>query len=758
MSLVVRKQSGSNVVSREVAKAARAELEALGNDLEKRGVRVAIPTDNSVYIARSIHDVQFDLLFGAALAIVVILIFLMDGRATLISALAIPTSVVASFAFISVMGFTFNNMTMLALSLAIGILVDDAIVVIENIHRHLKQGKTALVAARDATSEIFLAVLAMTSTIIAVFVPVAVMKGIVGRFFLQFGLTVSFAVATSMLVSFTLTPMLAARLLKHGEDKKNWFSRLVDGALAKLEAAYARLVAGSLRRRALTLAVASLALIGAGGLVTQVPMEFVPAEDRSSFQVRFEAPPGTPLEQTTQALEKVAHDLRENAPGVEDTLTTVGGGAQGQVNEGSIQVNLISSKQRDFSQQDLMAWVRERYAGLSQAKLTVGEESAGGAEAPIQYNLRGDDLDQLLATADKLAQGMKAEPGFVDVKISIASGRPELGFEVDRERAASLGVPVSTVASAVRALMAGDAVSELKQGGESYDIVVKLPEEDRQDIANLDMLQVRSVTGQLVDLRNLVTSKESTSATKIEREDRQRQVVISANLEGLVQGDAAKKVEELAKTIVSSGVRGEMGGNVELMMESFGYMFEALLIAILLVYMILAAQFDSFSQPITIMVSLPLSLIGAFGALFLAGMSLSIFSMIGVIMLMGLVTKNAILLVDFAEQLRRSGKEMHEALVEAGRLRLRPILMTALSMIFGMMPVALAISEGGESRAPMAVCVIGGVTTSTVLTLIVVPVIYTLVEGATNNRLTRWIAKKFFSQGAKDQPSAGAHA
>ncbi len=744
VSLIVRKQSGSNTVA--VADAVRAAVADLKDEVGAKGVTLTIPTDNSVYIARSIHDVQFDLVFGGLLAVLVIFIFLMNWRATLISAVAIPTSVVATFAFVQVMGFTFNNMTMLGLSLAIGILVDDAIVVIENIHRHLEEGKAPLAAASEATGEIFLAVLAMTSTIIAVFVPVAVMKGIVGRFFLQFGLTVSFAVAMSMLVSFTLTPMLASRLLRHEHGSRNWLARRIDAGFDWVERKYGAIVAWSLSHRAATLGVATLALVASAALVTQVKSEFAPTEDRATFTVNVELPPGSQLESTARAVELVATDLRTHLPGIASTLSTVGGGVQGQVNRGTVQVNLVSSKERDASQQDLMAWVRERFAGVEGAELTVGEQSAGGAAAPVQLAIRGSEMDELVSAASAVAAELSKIDGFVDVTTSFEGGKPELALTVDRERAAELGVPVSAVGTTVRALLAGDPVSELKDHGDAYDVVVRLPKDERRRVESLADLRVRASNGQIVDLASVVRADQTFGPSQIDREARQRQVTVSANLSGMPLGEAVKHVDAAVERSVPAHLATTYGGSTQIMEESFGYMIEALLIAILLVYMILAAQFNSLIQPITIMISLPLSVIGAFGALYLSGMTLNIFTMIGVIMLMGIVTKNAILLVDFANHRRAAGLDLREALVQAGRLRLRPILMTTLSMIFGMLPVALAISEGGEARAPMAVAVIGGLITSTLLTLVVVPVVYALMEGVTDNRFMRWLAGRVLAQ------------
>jgi HAE1 family hydrophobic/amphiphilic exporter-1 len=746
VALSITKQSGSNTVA--IAKAVHKELEAIKPLVEREGLSLTVATDNSTFIAQSISDVKFDLVFGAILAVVVIFFFLVNGRATFISALAIPTSVVATFAFIRMMGFTFNNMTMLALSLAIGVLVDDAIVVMENIHRHLEDGKNALQAASDATSEIFLAVLSMTSSILAVFIPVAVMKGIVGRFFLQFGLTVAFAVAMSMLVSFTLTPMMSSKLLT-ARKSEGALSRFVDRSMGYLERGYGRLVRLALAHRVIVVISALLAFIGSAFLVSKVPIEFMPSEDRSQFQITVELPTGTSLDATTKFGAAIADDIRKNAPGVEHTLMTIGGGKQGQINKGTIQVKMLPMKSRHISQARLMTWLRERYAKMAPASIVVSEEGfSDGNSQPVQLLLRGDDLDELAKVANQIAKEFRTIPGFVDVDTTYRGGKPEVAIHVDRERAAALNVPIATIASAVRLYMAGDAVSELKVGTDAYDIIVQLPESERNRIETLSSLKVRSTTGELVDLSNVVTAEHETGPSRIERMDRQRQVTILANLDGLALGEAQKKAAEVATRLVPANMSYRFEGMGRIMTESFGYMVEALFLAVVLVYMILAAQFNSFIQPITIMISLPLSFVGAFGALYLSGQTFSIIAMIGLIMLMGLVTKNAILLVDFANQARERGEGIIEALVEAGVLRLRPILMTTVAMVFGMLPVALAFGEGGEARSPMAICVIGGLITSTLLTLVVVPVVYTLFEAMVHSRLFRWLGTKLFSTGA----------
>jgi HAE1 family hydrophobic/amphiphilic exporter-1 len=754
VALVVRKQSGSNTV--EVAQQVHRELALLEPQMKKAGVRLSVPTDNAPFIEHSIEDVKFDLWFGAFLAVVVILIFLHDLRATLISALAIPTSVVATFAFIQVMGFTFNNMTMLALSLSIGILVDDAIVVIENIHRHLELGKTPLKAAADATAEIGLAVLATTFSIIAVFVPVAIMKGIIGRFFFQFGLTVSFAVAVSLFVSFTLTPMMSSRLLRRShEHRSNFMVRGTERAMTGIERVYRRLLARALAHRLITVAVAFGAFVLSIVLVTRVKSEFLPPEDRAQFSVTVELPTGTSLAATRGYVETIAADLRKHGPGVTGTFVTIGGGAQGQVNIGQIQTLLTARTKRPWHQEAVMGWVRERYRGVKDAIISVNPISAVGGDSgfkqqPIQFNIRGSDMAELEKASQQLIAELKKVPGLVDLDMSYRSGKPELSVDIDRDRAAELGVPVSAIATTLRALVAGDKVTELKEGLDLYDVTVQLPEAEKRGLASLDNLVVRASTGQLVPLSNVVRVARSTGPSQIDRQARQRQVTIFAGLQGMPLGDALNVVSQNAAKVVPKTLDTDYAGMGDIMKESFGYMLVALGLAIVLVYMILAAQFDSMLHPLTIMVSLPLSVVGAFGALFLTGMTINIFSMIGFIMLMGLVTKNAILLVDFANHLRAQGLGTIEALIEAGAVRLRPILMTTFAMIFGMFPVALALGEGGEQRAPMAVVVIGGLITSTLLTLVVVPVAYSMAEWFTDTRPVRWLGRRFGGGDAPD--------
>ena len=757
ISLVVRKQSGANTVA--IAERVRAEVERLRPELDKRGVQLEIPSDSSTFVSIAIDNVRDDLLIGALLTIIIILLFLHDIRATFIAALAIPTSIVGTFAFMEVMGFSFNNLTMLALSLSIGILVDDAIVVIENIYRHLEMGKSRRRAALDATNEIGFAVIATTLSIVAVFVPVAYMQGIIGRFFFQFGITVATAVLISMLVSFTLTPMLSSRLMRHGghEEEPGIFARTFNRGFAVIERAYAAILGWCLSHPWLTVFAAIGTLAFSIVLVSQVPGEFVPQDDRSEFSIGVELPTGTSLESTIAATAAVAADVRENLPGIRGTFTTVGEGAQGQVNRGKIAISLERPHDRTFSQKQAMSWVRARMADVEGANITVQIIDAIGGDSgfrsqPIQFSIRGSDLDEVVAAAEALKVELEATGSFVDLDTTYRGGKPEVGIEIDRNKAADLGIPVVTIAQTIRALVAGDAVSSLKDGADIYDVTLQMSEEDRSALESLTNLKVRAPNGNLIDLANLVRPVRDEGPSEIERSNRLRQVVVLADIKGIALGEAQVIVEAAAARVVPAHLSTSFLGNAEMMIDSFIAMLTALGLAVILVYMILAAQFDSLIQPVTIMISLPLSVIGAFGGLYLSGMTLNLFSFIGIIMLMGLVTKTAILLVDFANAERAKGIGLRESLISAGVIRIRPIFMTSAATIFGMVPVALALGEGGASRAPMAVCVIGGMITSTALTLVVIPVVYQLFDRLVTARAIKTIGRKLF--GADLEPEA----
>jgi hydrophobic/amphiphilic exporter-1 (mainly G- bacteria), HAE1 family len=729
IAVVLRKQSDANTIV--VANAVKKELPRL-TKLAPPGTNVEVLVDNSKNIKNSVETVELDLMLGAVLAIAIIFLFLRDWRATFISALALPTSVIGTFAFVKAMGFTLNMMTTLALSLSIGILIDDAIVVIENIVRHLTELKeSAREAAQKATAEIGLAVLATTMSIVAVFVPVAFMEGMVGQFFFEFGLTVAFAVLLSLFVSFTLTPMLSARMLHAHDGPRTGLSGLIERALNMLDNAYRHIIRFALNQRLLTLIVAIASLVGAFSLVPKLGFEFIPAEDRGQFVINVELPTGSSLSQAAEMTFDLAQRAR-TVPGVTSTFSTVGGGVQEKVNAAQIIVTLEHKSQRAYKQEDVMAFLRKRLAGKPGVILSVEQLAAvsGGGQknVPIQYNLRGENLEELEKTATAMTDRLRKMKGFADVDMTYRAGKPQIDVDIDRTRAADVGVQAMQVAATVRTLVAGDIATEFESHGDRYDVRVQLPDNLRTTTSVIERAQVRSANGDLVEIGGLGTTKESQGPSQIDRQARQRQVTVLSSLEGVALGDALKEVEKLAKELVPEHITTSVAGMGERMQESNKSMGFSMILAVICIYMILASQFESLIHPLTIMVSLPFALIGAFGGLLIAHMRMSIFAMIGLIMLMGLVTKNAILLVDFAVHLRERGQSMKEALENAGATRLRPILMTTAAMIFGMVPVAIGHGDGGEVRAPMGVAVIGGLITSTALTLVVVPVIYTLME------------------------------
>jgi HAE1 family hydrophobic/amphiphilic exporter-1 len=762
IAVILRKQSDANTI--KVADAVSKELPAL-QALAPKGTQVEVLLDNSKNIRSSVETVELDLVLGAVLAVAIIFLFLRDFRATFISALALPTSVIGTFAFVRAMGFTLNMMTTLALSLSIGILIDDAIVVIENIVRHrteLKEGPRE--AAQKATAEIGLAVLATTMSIVAVFVPVAFMEGMVGQFFYEFGLTVAFAVLLSLFVSFTLTPMLSARMLRAHHGGYTGLFGLIERVLRGTESAYRSIIRWVLARWThglITIGIAVLSLVGAFAFAAKLGFEFIPPEDRGQFIVNVELPTGTALADTAQTTFALANETRK-VPGVLSTFSTVGGGVQEKVNSSQLVVTLQHKTQRAYSQQDVMAYLRRKLGGRPGVLISIEQlqnVSGGGFRAaPVQYNLRGNDLNELEHYANLIAGELKKTKGFADVDITYRAGKPELNVDLDRTRAADLGVSALQVAQVVRTMVAGDVATEFEAEGDRHDVRVQLPAELRTSTDVIRRAQVRTNTGKLVDIGTLGEITESKGPSQIDRQARQRQITIMASLEDKALSEAMAEVEGLLKKHVPAHISTAVAGQGERLKESNKSMGVSMMLAILCIYMILASQFESLIHPFTIMASLPFALIGAFGGLVVAQMHMSIFAMIGLIMLMGLVTKNAILLVDFTVHLQTRGESVKQALENAGATRLRPILMTTAAMIFGMMPVAMGHGEGGETRAPMGVTVIGGLITSTFLTLVVVPVIYTFMES-----ISRFFSRVFAGMSAEEsepahqkaEPSAG---
>jgi len=730
IAIVVQKRSGANTV--EVADRVESALVTL-REMAPPGVAIDVVQDNSVMVRGSIEAVQFDLVLGAVLAIAIILFFLRDLRATFISALALPTSVLGTAAFVGAMGFTLNLMTTLALSLSIGILIDDAIVVIENIvRRRSALGENAVDAAHRGTSEIGLAVFATTLSIVAVFVPVAFMDGMVGQFFYEFGLTVAAAVLISLFVSFTLTPMLSARMLRDHDAHPRGLSGWIERLLGAIEGAYRNVVAFALRFWPVTL-VSAVAVLGATlAMAGNIGFEFTPLEDRNQFQIDIELPAGTSLATTASTAEAIAEDVRA-LPGVDLTFTTVGGGVQERVNTASITVNLIHRDERAYHQSEIMARVRTLLADRADIEVSVGEVGAldaGGRTEALQIGIGGDDAEAIGRVAEAIADRLREQPGFVDVGTTWRGGRDELDVAIDAARASDFGLTAGQIGATVRTLVAGSVATELSTGTDRIPVRLQLDPDARQSTRVVANAQVRAASGALVEIDQIATVHTTRSPTRIDRADRQKQVIVYANLDGVPLGEASTIAADIADELVPDDMVWSPEGTTEELQNTAMNMLFALGLAILCVYLILASQFESFVHPLTIMVSLPFSLIGALGALLLFDVTMSIFGMIGIIMLMGLVTKNAILLVDYANQLMAEGRDVRASLIEAGAVRLRPILMTTAAMVFGMLPVAIGHGDGGEARSPMGLIVIGGLLSSTVLTLVVVPATYLVVEHA----------------------------
>ncbi|MFB3784881.1 MAG: efflux RND transporter permease subunit [bacterium] len=748
VALLVRRQSGTNTV--EVADALKKEVEVLRRELAPQGIRLEIAQDLSHYIKESVNEVHFHLLFGGGLAVVIVFFFLRNPRSTFISSLVLPTSVIGTFTLMYALGFTQNTMTLLALSLSIGLLIDDAIVVQENIMRHIEAGWPPREAASRATHEIALAVFATTMSVVAVFVPVAFMKGIVGQFFYQFGLCVAFAVLLSMFVSFTLDPMLSSRILR--QPKRGLLYRISEEFFTAVDTAYEWLLHISLRHRWAVLLAAGASLYSAVYLGQYLKTEFLPKEDRSEFNIRVKAPLGSSLTYTDAVLRMIRQRL-QTQPWVAFTFSTIGADSLERVNEGAIYVKMTEKAARTVNQSEAMSWIRAQMADWPDVKTSVEMVDAiGGSNqrvTDIELEIRGSGLDRLEAATGEVMAFMNSAGGYVDIDTSYEKNKPQVNVYVKRDRAADLGVSPLSIAATIKALIGGDDVSKFRFAGDRYDVSVRLQEPFRNRPESINRLKVRNNRGELVSLENVARVVEETGPVQIDRHNRTRQVTVRANLQDgrKVLGDAVAELSQfLEKVNFPPGYSYMFAGHADVMAESFYYLLFALMMTIIMVYMVLASQFESFVHPFTIMLTLPLSVVGALGAVILTGKTINIMTLIGMIMLMGLVTKNAILLVDFTNTLRfRDGMERDAAILKAGPIRLRPILMTTFAIIFGMLPGALGAGEGSESRAPMSIGVIGGLTTSTLLSLVVVPVVYTLFDDLQHPRTWRiwnWFHKR----------------
>ncbi|HET7841096.1 MAG TPA: efflux RND transporter permease subunit, partial [Terriglobia bacterium] len=678
--------------------------------------------------------------------------FLNSWRSTVITGLTLPVSVISAFTIMRVLGFTLNTLTLMGLSLAIGMLIDDAIVVRENIVRHMEHGQDHMNAALEGTAEIGLAVMATTFSIVAVFIPVAFMGGIVGRFFYQFGMTVGFAVVVSLFVSFTLDPMLSSRWYDPAVEagrRRGWISRQLERLNAQIErlrGGLAGLLEWALVHRKAVLAVAALTIVASFVVLAGIGSAFMPDFDRGEFQVAFEMPPGTTLRETTDVGRRL-HKLLKGQPGVDYSFVTIGASGTTPVNEGLAFVKLLPRGQRKITDLQLRQRVRAELASWPILRTSVEEAEQMGEARPIQISVRGTNLDQINTIAAQVEAQAKATRGTADVDTSREDPRPEVRIRLDRKSATDLGLDLGTVASLVRGLIAGEVVSKYQDAdGDAYDVRVRLEENQRrlrQDLADiyLPVAKAQPGSGLGVPLTQVAAIEDSQAPSLILHRDLMREVRVMASTVDRPLGDVVNELRARNATLnLPAGVQIDYTGQAEDLRETFYYMYRALILAVIFIYAVLASQFRSFFHPLALMFSLPLSLAGLALALWLTRDNLNVMSMIGLIMLMGLVTKNAILLIDYANRLRREGETRSRALVRAAQVRLRPIIMTTASMIFGMLPLAFEFGAGSEMRSPMARGVIGGLITSTLLTLIVVPVVYTYLDDWGTKLLVWWRA------------------
>jgi HAE1 family hydrophobic/amphiphilic exporter-1 len=765
VSLAVRKQSGSNTVA--VIKSIKQRMAEI-QPLLPPDLKIAVTRDQSEFIETSLHAIEEHLVIGGLLAALIVFLFLWNFRSTLIAALAIPTSIISAFALIAVFGYSLNQMTMLSLTLMVGIVIDDAIVVLENIYRFVEEkGMHPFQAAIEGTREIGLAVMATTLSLLAVFIPVGFMSGIVGRFMSSFGLTSAAAIAVSLIVSFTLTPMLAARWIKPpkeavtpegvpvsggdaGDHDADEVVRATDAHKSSKEGrfykpidrTYTWMLRWSMARRWVIVALCVVVVASIWPLYSYVGYNFLPDEDESAFQVSLRAPEGTSLAATQSILDRIARDMREQIPGVQNTLALAGFGRGGGPNSGSINVSLKPVKERDDSQTDLIQRTRqmiqkrkypkEYQIGVSGTSSIGASIGTGRGGSSVGLYLSGPDIQKLDEYSKKLVERVKQDKNFRDADRSLQLGSPEVRVQIDRRRAGDLGVKAGDVASALNILAAGQRVTTFSENSEQYDVVVQAEEEYRRTRDSLKEFNVTSTTAGTVSLDKLVELQEGNSPASVDRLNRQRQVTISASVApGGSESEAVTAIQRYAAELqMEPGYRtGVTGQSKELARANQSFML-AFLLSFIFMYLILAAQFESFIHPVTILLTLPLSVPFALLSTLIAGQRLNIFSALGILLLFGIVKKNAILQIDHTNELRSHGMERYSAIIQANRDRLRPILMTTIALVAGMFPLILGTGAGAATNRSIGVLVVGGQSLCLLLTLLAVPVFYSLFEDA----------------------------
>ncbi len=761
--LSIQKQSGSNTVS--VVQDARSVLEELGPRLPE-DVVVSTVMDQAEYIEFAIQNIYRNLLLGALLAMLVLFVFLRNVRSTLVIALSMPISVVTTFILIYFGGLTLNMMTLGGLALGIGMMVDSSIVVLENIFRLREQGLDRMEAAKSGTGEVSNAITASVLTTIAVFFPIVYVEGIASELFSDLALTVSFSLLSSLLIALTLIPMLSSRLLKidriDNNNNNNNHSRketagLKPGGLVyrmvrrtgkwlkAFDEFYRILLGWCLNRRLVTVAIIAALFVGSLVLVPVIGAEFIPSMDQGMITVNIELPRGSRMEETDKVVRKVEEVFQRYENDIDLVFSSIGGGGEmmgtgGGSNQGTIYVDLAPLEERTHSTQDVVEGVRSQVVSIPGAEITVSAADMGlsmGMTAPVEVTLKGDDLQQLDELSARLAELVRDVPGTREVSTSLEEGQVEIRLMVNREKATVYGLSAAQIASAVRTAVEGQVATRYRTGSEEIDVRVRLSEEGSKEVTEIENLLLASPLGFMVPLGEVAEIQEQQAPSTITRSNQVRVVSVTAQLDGsrdlaTVIKDVESVIEQ--KFLLPPGYTLDFGGEFELMSDAFGDLLVALLMAIALVYMILAAQFESLLHPFVIMFSLPVTVIGVILALVITGSTFSVVTFIGIIMLAGIVVNNAIVLVDYINQLRQRGLERDEAILTAGPIRLRPILMTALTTILAMVPLAFGTGEGAEMQASMAIAVIGGLTVSTFLTLLFVPVIYSLFDDLRNVR------------------------
>lgn len=745
VTLVVSKQSGENTVA--VADAVRDRLALIVPTLP-RDVKTQVMSDQSAYIKDTIAAVQTHLIEGSLMAALIIYLFLSNIRTTLIAAVAIPTSIVSTFGFMGAMGFTLNHLTMLALTLMVGVVVDDAIIVLENIFRFMEEkDMKPIEAAMKGTKEIGLAVMATTFSLLAVFVPIGFMGGIVGRFMSSFGLTAAFAIAVSLLVSFTLTPMLCSRFVKKQPQKRTSKESRI---FRPIDRFYTAVLHWAMGHRRTVVVICAFVVISIIPLFFAVPINFMPEDDRSEFQVNLRAPEGTSLAATDSIAERIAREIR-GLPGVEATLATIGGGQKEEVNVASINVILHPLEERDISQDEVMLQTRDVLEDFPDLRTSVGTSMGSGssdfAQGDIQFVINGPDLEVLDQYSEKLMTQMKTMPKLVDVDTSLIVGKPELRIDINRKRAADLGVRVTDIATALNTLVAGQEVTTFNAGSDQYDVRLRVQSEFRKSAGGLKRLTVPSykVKGGWVNLIDVVDITEQSAPSSIDRLNRQRQVTLVGNLlpggsQMTVMDLVNKEVSEMnlapGYSVVPTGMTKELGNTAY-------YFVLAISLSFIFMYMVLASQFESFLHPITILLSLPLAVPFGLFSLLIFGQTVSILTGLGLLLLFGIVKKNAILQIDHIIGLRAAGMDRYAAIIQANRDRLRPILMTTMALVAGMIPLVVSGGTGASSNRSIGLLVIGGQSLCLLLTLLAIPVFYSLFDDLITSPLWRRVAARW---------------